>query len=71
MEPYMISLDSATVKSSGIILTKDTKDWKVVLQYEVKSLETQHFMHFKVSRDSFTKEQALQKYQKTILRFSI
>ena len=64
----MVSLEGATEKSSGTIMTKDTKDWKVVLQHEVTSLETQHF---KVSRDLFMKEQALQKYQKTILRFSI
>ena len=38
MEPYMVSLDSATLKSSGAILSEDTRDSSnVILRHDTKS----------------------------------
>ena len=61
MEPYMVSLDNATGKSSGTNLFKETKDSNEILQQEIKSLEV---LHLQASRDLLINEKASQKYQK-------
>ena len=63
MEPYMVSLDNATGKSSGTNLFKETKDSNEILQQEIKSLEV---LHLQASRDLLINEKASQKYQKMI-----
>ena len=60
MEPYMVSLDNATGKSSGtnLFVPKDSNE---ILQQEIKSLEV---LHLQASRDLLINEKASQKYQK-------
>ena len=62
MEPYMVSLDNATGKSSGtnLFVPKDSNE---ILQQEIKSLEV---LHLQASRDLLINEKASQKYQKMI-----
>ena len=63
MEPYMVSLDNATGKSSGTNLFKEAKDSNEILQQKIKSLEV---LHLQASRDLLINEKASQKYQKMI-----
>ena len=65
-EHYMVSLDSATVKSSGTNLSEDTKDSNMILHWisNMKLNLWKRAQRWKVSRDLFIKEQAIQKNQK-------